>query len=1205
MVTVAPTIGAGSYTITLTATDTVSATGQISIPLTINGGPSITGPTSISMTTGYAYNSNSYSVSNGTGSIRFTLSGTLSGSYISLETLTATTFRLKMTSGAPSGSGVAATYYETVTAIDSLGASSTYNVTLIVNPLVSLTGNQTINATFGVASTNVYQTSGGSAPFNILGSTICAPVITYDGSYTVLKFVGLGTCTWTVPIGVASLDALVIGGGGSGGSRHAGGGGAGGYNYTTGISVTEGSNKTVVVGAGGAAIVTPGSGTQGNTGGGSQFGTISVLGGGGGGQSTNNGLGLTGGSGGGSTYLAAGGSGTVGQGNGGGTGTWGDNEKNWSGGGGGGAGGAGANATNTGAVAGYTNKYTGDASAGAGGAGVLNSITGTSLCYAAGGGGAISDLSAGTAGAGGGCSSTIVGGAGSRGYSNATAGTDETGSGGGAAGFNGGSNATSGRGGNGVVILRFLTPASTSRSNITVYTDSYLSTGKIIVNVPDSITVGTYSEVITVKDNVGASNNYTITINVAKATPVLTLGIPGGGNSATYGSPVSLTANSSTAGKFNFQKSSSTISGCGTVATSSGTSSCAWTPSDTSTATINSVFTPDDTTNYNSATSSNLVLSVAQADTLTVTFTSQTVTYTETGTAVSRAYTLNGLASIDAVSSVATAITGTANDGSSVNITGSATYGSAGTSATTKAGTFSLSGTGITFSGTTKASYYKAIVYSPGTITVNRAGNSVSFNYGTLNTVTYRPTGTETATPTYKGNGVINYSTASTSNCSLNASTGAMTTLQAGSCVVSLGVAESANYLGDTTTATVVINKAPRTITLASSSSSLKYAETATVSTTIDFAPLDGLISYSNGSSTGCTFDSITNVLTAKSGTATCTLQGSIDEGTNYQSANSNTVTVVLSKASAPTVTLFAPDNIDYSPSATSGSMPVPSFSITGMKFDDTVTALSYMTVTYIAAGTYSYNSTTVPTGANTYTVVPSGLTLSTGAISNYQTPNYVSSTWTINKIAQDTLTVTTALQESITVPSDIQYSGGTTGGAVTMTVVPGGTASGCYFVGKNLRASSSGTCIIRLTMAGNQNYLDKNSDDVTLVIASFTTVVYFDAPSNTGITINTEVPITKDVDQCSTDCVPTITGVSSTRINSGDLLVITGTDFAGATEVIFNRSFVVTTFQIDSNTQITVMVPSGLPVGTGTGSVSVKNAGKISFRFSGLDVTG
>jgi len=233
-----------------------------------------------------------------------------------------------------------------------------------------------------------------------------------------------------------TIQYLVIGGGGGGGyngfggNTSGGGGGAGGYRTNrTGdasgggasaeaaFNITLGTNYSVTVGAGGAAV------TNGSD---SVFGSITSLGGGAGSAASANGN--SGGSGGGATAADPGsflgGAGTANQGYvGGDEGTFGSPFPS---GGGGGAGAVGGTPTSA-------------SVSGNGGTGVASTITGSSVTRAGGGGGSnfVNGGTAGTGGSGG-------GGNGSNSASG-TAGTANTGGG-------GGNNAA---GGSGVVILRY------------------------------------------------------------------------------------------------------------------------------------------------------------------------------------------------------------------------------------------------------------------------------------------------------------------------------------------------------------------------------------------------------------------------------------------------------------------------------------------------------------------------------------------------------------------------------------------------------------------------------------------------------------------------------------------------------------------------------------------------------------------------------
>ena len=97
--------------------------------------------------------------------------------------------------------------------------------------------------------------------------------------WNIRTFTATGECSWVVPSGVTSVQALMVGGGGSGGGGMysgtwytGGGGGGGGVAATSMLAATPGSSIRVTVG---------------DAGGGSAFGANSVSGGGGGGLGFN------------------------------------------------------------------------------------------------------------------------------------------------------------------------------------------------------------------------------------------------------------------------------------------------------------------------------------------------------------------------------------------------------------------------------------------------------------------------------------------------------------------------------------------------------------------------------------------------------------------------------------------------------------------------------------------------------------------------------------------------------------------------------------------------------------------------------------------------------------------------------------------------------------------------------------------------------
>ena len=89
-----------------------------------------------------------------------------------------------------------------------------------------------------------------AAPPASAACTSSTSTATVAGStYEVTAFTGTGSCTWTVPSGVTSVDVLAVAGGGGGSG---GGGGAGGMRSSSGLVTIPGATVSVTVGAGGA-----------------------------------------------------------------------------------------------------------------------------------------------------------------------------------------------------------------------------------------------------------------------------------------------------------------------------------------------------------------------------------------------------------------------------------------------------------------------------------------------------------------------------------------------------------------------------------------------------------------------------------------------------------------------------------------------------------------------------------------------------------------------------------------------------------------------------------------------------------------------------------------------------------------------------------------------------------------------------------------
>jgi hypothetical protein len=135
-------------------------------------------------------------------------------------------------------------------------------------------------------------------------------------------------------------------------------------------------------------------------------------------------------------------------------------------------------------------------------------------------------------------------------------------------------------------------------------------------------------------------------------------------------------------------------------------------------------------------------------------------------------------------------------------------------------------------------------------------------------------------------------------------------------------------------------------------------------------------------------------------------------------------------------------------------------------------------------------------------------------------------------------------------------------------------------------------------TKAADIDYLVKSSETTTVSFVVFQMSSQI-APTNTstGIYTSSGTNTIKDEDSCVTNCVPQITAVSPYTGRSGDIVTLSGENFAGATKIIFNTFTNAVTFTVVSSTSITVVVPAGLPTGeTGIEVVTPKGVSPRNF---------
>ena len=154
------------YHETITAMDSLGVIGYTYETITVNPSVTITGGSAIVTTYGIAMNSAGYIGHYGTGAIAFTMvvSPTPTAGSITIDS---TSGVLTATSSVPAG-----TYYETITAKDSVGDTAVVVDSVLVNAAITLGQLQNIYTTQGRAdSTTIITASGGTSPITYTETT--------------------------------------------------------------------------------------------------------------------------------------------------------------------------------------------------------------------------------------------------------------------------------------------------------------------------------------------------------------------------------------------------------------------------------------------------------------------------------------------------------------------------------------------------------------------------------------------------------------------------------------------------------------------------------------------------------------------------------------------------------------------------------------------------------------------------------------------------------------------------------------------------------------------------------------------------------------------------------------------------------------------------------------------------------------------------
>lgn len=394
----------------------------------------------------------------------------------------------------------------------------------------------------------------------------------------------------------------------------------------------------------------------------------------------------------------------------------------------------------------------------------------------------------------------------------------------------------------------------------------------------------------------------------------------------------------------------------------------------------------------------------------------------------------------------------------------------------------------------TNTVYYFRIegTYSSGPV----EGSILSFKTGTTaQTITFGDisskafsASTYTASATASSGLAVTYNSESTSICTVNSSTGVVTFVAAGFCVITASQSGSSTYApAEPVTQQFEITPSAPTATTQSATS---VGRTSTT--------LNGSVTTGGGGSTTTSFvygtdsnlSSGNTTVTATESPRTSDGSGSYSlsgltpnttyyfkiTGTNSTGSASGTI---LSFTTLPltAITLTA----DNKSKNYGESTPAFTFSLTSgsMNNTDTVTALTYR-FTRVSP---SYDSSTAPTNAGSYTITISAATVSNNATDDYSI-TYATGTYTINKVNQATLSLADRTMSQATTYT-ISATGGSGTGAITYSESSETFATGNCTIASTDQLTTpaeNGTCTITATKAADDNYNSASTSGVMTV---------------------------------------------------------------------------------------------------------------------------
>ncbi len=174
--------------------------------------------------------------------------------------------------------------------------------------------------------------------------------------------------------------------------------------------------------------------------------------------------------------------------------------------------------------------------------------------------------------------------------------------------------------GDSTLVLTYGNTASTSAYSASGGTNSFtwslgssltgITLSGTTVTASASTPAGTYTQSVRATDTNSQVGSKTLTITVNRASTSISIALPNSATNAALGGAVTITATVSRAGNVNFMLGGTTISGCGSASAASTTATCSWTPNALGSVSLTATFTPTDSANFETSTTTTLSITV-------------------------------------------------------------------------------------------------------------------------------------------------------------------------------------------------------------------------------------------------------------------------------------------------------------------------------------------------------------------------------------------------------------------------------------------------------------------------------------------------------------------------------------------------------------------------------------------------------------------